>query len=98
MTPFPTENTQRRQKFNEIHRRARNVVERCFGVLKSRFRCLHDSGGILQYAPNKVCRIVIACAVLHNICIRYNISTDACDDDFDHSDTEDMPSGSDNPS
>lgn len=98
MTPFENEDTERRKKYNETHRRARNVVERCFGVLKSRFKCLSDSGGILMYAPNKVCRIVIACAVLHNICMTYNISADAYDDDSDHSDTEDLPSGSDNPS
>jgi len=44
----------------------RNVIERSFSLLKSRFRCLDQSGGTLLYAPEKVLKIVVACIVLHN--------------------------------
>ena len=37
------------------------------------FRCLSQSGGTLLYKPEKVCRIVVACAVLHNFCITRGI-------------------------
>ena len=54
MTPYPDENAEREKRFNERHRSARNVIERCFGVLKSRFRCIHDTGGILSEKYEKV--------------------------------------------
>lgn len=44
------------------------MVEQIVGEIKSRFRCLHTSGGALQYAPKKCAKIVIAC-LLHNYCI-----------------------------
>lgn len=57
--------------FNTAHIRARNVIERCNGVLKGRFRCLlrHRT---LNYSPVKAAKITIACAVLHNIARHYN--------------------------
>ncbi|KAK0135543.1 putative nuclease HARBI1 [Merluccius polli] len=41
--------------------------------LKSRWRCLDRSGGMLLYHPEKVCRIVQACGVLHNIAHRHGV-------------------------
>ncbi|KAM9308257.1 putative nuclease HARBI1 [Gastrophryne carolinensis] len=35
------------------HRKTRAVVERMFGLLKTRFRCLDHTGGALQYDPKK---------------------------------------------
>ncbi|XP_053571773.1 putative nuclease HARBI1 [Bombina bombina] len=37
-------------RYNEAHT---SVIERTFGVLKSRFHCLDISGGVLQYPPKK---------------------------------------------
>ena len=53
--------------------KTRVVVEQLFGILKSRFRCLHKSGGALQYAPEKVAKIAAACMLLHNRCRLRNI-------------------------
>jgi len=61
--------------YNSAHARTRNVVERCFGVLKSRFRCLDHSGGTLLYTPERACCIVTAVCVLHNFAISRNIQT-----------------------
>ncbi|VDI29776.1 Hypothetical predicted protein [Mytilus galloprovincialis] len=47
----------------------RNVIERSFGVLKSRFRCLHKTGGHLPYKPPKSVKIISSCFKLHNKCI-----------------------------
>lgn len=44
-------------------------MERTIGLLKGRFRCLLVHR-VLNYHPDKVARIVIACCILHNICNR----------------------------
>lgn len=73
MTPFntPDENSPE-YRFNLRHMSARNVVERCIGVLKSRFRCLLRER-TARYAPEFVGSIVNACCVLHNMCIENNV-------------------------
>ncbi|XP_064411252.1 putative nuclease HARBI1 [Latimeria chalumnae] len=52
---------------NRVHTRAWNAIERCFGVLKMRFRCLDHTGGSLPLAPGKVCKAFLVCCMLHNI-------------------------------
>ncbi|XP_072351266.1 putative nuclease HARBI1 [Scyliorhinus torazame] len=67
MTPIRRPQTNAERRYNEAHAATRDVVGRCFGLLKMRFRCLDRSGGALQYDPDRVGRIVLACCVLHNI-------------------------------
>ncbi|XP_058189365.1 uncharacterized protein LOC131306951 [Rhododendron vialii] len=50
--------------FNMKHSRARNVVERCFGVLKMRWGILRSYS---FYPIRTQCRIVTACCLLHNL-------------------------------
>ncbi|XP_017473864.1 PREDICTED: putative nuclease HARBI1 [Rhagoletis zephyria] len=71
MTPFraSTNNTPK-SNYNSVHAKARNIVERTFGVLKNRFRCLL-SALQLHYDPHKATVIANVCAALHNICIEY---------------------------
>lgn len=69
MTPLAHPTTRAEERYNRSHRRTRSIVERTFGVLKSRFRCLHESGGSLQYEPRKYVKIVAACMLLHNYCV-----------------------------
>src|SRR4029434_9171304 len=59
--------------FNTAHARARSVVEHSIGVLKGRWRCLDASGGRLLYDSKKVCQVILACCVLHNICVSRGI-------------------------
>lgn len=51
------------------HIQARNCIERCFGLLKARWRCLlkHRT---LHYHPHIASKIVTACCVLHNIALQ----------------------------
>lgn len=51
---------------------SRNCIERCFGLLKARWRCLlrHRT---LHYHPKVASKIVLACCVLHNITINAQI-------------------------
>lgn len=60
------------ERYNTRHASARNCVERCIGVLKSRFRCILGERK-LRYSPDKVGNIVVACAVLHNLCVMGNV-------------------------
>ncbi|KAG8232041.1 hypothetical protein J437_LFUL014442 [Ladona fulva] len=55
--------------YNTVHVQARSAVERCIGLLKARFRCLLRNR-VLEYSPIKAGRIVNACAVLHNMCLK----------------------------
>lgn len=55
----------------------RQMIERCIGLLKLRFRCLLGERK-LRYSPTKVGRITYACATLHNFLIskRFHIFHD----------------------
>ncbi|KAM7311282.1 hypothetical protein ISCGN_008189 [Ixodes scapularis] len=55
-------------RFNKAHSSIRSVVERCIGLLKSRFQCLQRHR-TLYYHPTTATVIISACAVLHNICL-----------------------------
>lgn len=96
LTPYLSPSSPAEEVFNQKHVKCRNIIERCFGVLKSRFRAIDQSGGILCYTPDKVCKIVIACAILHNICIKHrlkeptNIFNDPESDSDSDSDDDDL--------
>ncbi len=64
-------------------------TERSNNIFLLRFRCLHDSGGVLQLHHSKVCKVVIACIVLHNIAVKANIPYD----DIDPQDEDDLEVG-----
>lgn len=80
------------QRYNKCHKSTRNIIERCFGVLKARFRCLlrHRT---LHYMPDMAGKIVYAVAVLHNICIDNNTDLDEELVEVDQDDTDDENEG-----
>ena len=53
-------------RYNTAHRRTRCIVERCFGLLKRRFPCLHLG---LRTALANTLVIIVATAVLHNFAL-----------------------------
>ncbi|RVE44239.1 hypothetical protein evm_011138 [Chilo suppressalis] len=73
MTPYlnPAHNSIE-ENYNALHISARVVIENTFGRLKNRWRCVHRDR-TLHYQPEKCARIIIACCVLHNIAIKYNV-------------------------
>lgn len=73
MTPMLNASTEAEERYNRGHMRARCVVERSFGLLKSRFRCIDNSAGTLLYGATKSCDITVGVAVLHNMCINHGI-------------------------
>lgn len=67
MTPYLNPRTPGQREYNRRQKGTRRVVENAIGLWKTRFRCICLSGGKLLYRPTKVCKIITACAVLHNI-------------------------------
>ncbi|KAJ8339582.1 hypothetical protein SKAU_G00363680 [Synaphobranchus kaupii] len=73
VTPVRNPVTEGEAANNRAHIRTRGIIERIFGILKSRLRCLDRSGGALLYSPCKVCKVVVVCCILHNIAIRAGV-------------------------
>ncbi|KAG7313195.1 hypothetical protein JYU34_000291 [Plutella xylostella] len=65
----PNLDYQEKQRYNRTQISTRNVIERVNGVLKRRFACLNRK---LQNSLENSCHIIVACAVLHNICVKTN--------------------------
>lgn len=76
MTPVRNPTNVGEAAYNRAHIRTRGVIERTFGILKSRFRCLDRSGGAMLYSPPKVCQIIVVCCILHNIATRAGLPMD----------------------
>ncbi|KAJ1101401.1 hypothetical protein NDU88_006469 [Pleurodeles waltl] len=73
LTPVRNARTRAEERYNEAHGRTRRIIERTFGLLKASFRCLHLTGGSLYYSPKKVCQIIVACCMLHNLALRCQV-------------------------
>lgn len=71
MTPVRSPATRSEEAYNEAHRKTRVRVEQTFGVLKMRFRCLQRYR-TLHFSPDRASNIITACAILHNMCHKYN--------------------------
>ncbi|KAK0148853.1 Protein ALP1-like [Merluccius polli] len=55
------------QRYNGHHSRARSIIERAFGMMKTRFRAIFLQA--LEVHHTFVPQVITACAVLHNICL-----------------------------
>lgn len=51
------------------------------------------SGGRLLYDPEKVCQIILACCVLHNICLSHGIELEEDEMRIDQDDHPPIPAG-----
>nr|GEU60772.1 hypothetical protein [Tanacetum cinerariifolium] len=54
--------------FNMKHSKARNVIERCFGLLKGRWKILASPS---FFPIGTQVRIILACCLLHNLIRKY---------------------------
>ncbi|XP_065368827.1 putative nuclease HARBI1 [Calliphora vicina] len=73
LTPYrnATENSSE-AFYNKQFCKGRSIIERVFGVLKGRFRCLLAARE-LHYSPERVVQIMNVCCALHNICTNFNV-------------------------
>ncbi|CAF0949183.1 unnamed protein product [Didymodactylos carnosus] len=103
LTPFLNPGTGPERRFNKAQKRCRCTIERVFGVLKSRFRCLDKTGGGLQFVPEKCVKVILSCFYLHNLAKQMNLPDDDEDriqqvllDEFDDEvNVNGVPSGTD---
>ena len=66
MTPYINPTSRQQENFNRSHKVTRWIIKRTFGVLKRSFPILHSE---IRMCPERVCTIITACYVLHNIAI-----------------------------
>ena len=66
LTPILKPKNAREMRYNTAHRRTTCIIERCFGLLKRRFPCLHLG---LRTALANTLVIIVATAVLHNFAL-----------------------------
>lgn len=59
-------NDPKKALFNKKHCSTRNPIERAFGVLKNRWRCLLKK---MDLDLQNIQSIIAACFILHNVCI-----------------------------
>ncbi len=64
LTPFHDPRTDAEKRYNVAHKKVRARIEQAFGILKRKWACLHLE---VRMSPERVCAIVTACAILHNI-------------------------------
>ena len=69
MTPYANPEIPQQEAYNSAHTKTRVVIEQTYGRWKRRFHVLHSE---IRMAPEKVCLIIGACAVLHNIAVLLN--------------------------
>ncbi|CAG4974165.1 unnamed protein product [Colias eurytheme] len=70
LTPLQNPQTESEERYNSAHIRSRNTIERCFGVWKRRFPVLSLK---IRLSLETTQSVIIATAVLHNICRQRNL-------------------------
>ena len=77
MKPFKQTRTltESQSRYNRALSQARVVIEQAFGILKGRWRCLYKP---MEEKTSRVPITIMACCILHNICIDV---ADPCDID-----------------
>ena len=66
LTPYRQSVSIDQENYNSAHKRTLVLIEQTFGRWKRRFHCLHSE---FRMSPGRVCTIIVACAVLHNMAI-----------------------------
>lgn len=77
-------------RFNTAHASARNIIERCIGLLKTRFRCLLKER-TARYKPHFVSELIKACSILHNMCIADHVAIREDINNDDEQPEQEMP-------
>jgi len=71
LTPVLRPETNAEVRYNTAHKKTRVTIEQLFGSWKRRFSCLYYG---LRTKLSISVAIICATAVLHNVCIKYNLN------------------------
>ncbi|KAJ8399981.1 hypothetical protein AAFF_G00407110 [Aldrovandia affinis] len=55
------------RRFNHHHAKARSIIERSFGIMKTRWRSIFFKS--LEVKPTFAPEVIACCTILHNICV-----------------------------
>lgn len=92
-TPLREPNTAKERRYNSVHAKTRNLIERTFGIWKRRFGVLNKC---LRTKLPTAKRIITACAILHNIARLNNIPLEGEDElQFEENANENNEGGND---
>ncbi|RCN44934.1 transposase, IS4 family [Ancylostoma caninum] len=72
LTPIRRPRTRQQRRYNKTHKKMRVIVECTFGRWKGRFKILESK---VRLEPEKAAKVVMACAVLHNLMMDMGIGT-----------------------
>ena len=78
LTPILNPRDAHEAAYTDAHCVTRSTIERCNGVLKRRWHCLH---GEIRLHPKKVCKVICVCVMLHNRATRLGLAPPDGDDD-----------------
>ena len=68
LTPICDARNAAEERYNRCHGTTRQCIEGTFGLWKMRWMVIHDFGGAMTLRPSRCIRVIIATAMLHNIC------------------------------
>ena len=88
LTPIRNPVTAQQRLYNEAHKTTRSTVERAIGVAKQRWHCLRCG---LRIQPEKACKVILACFMLHNLARRQRLQRNDSDTDSSDPDSESDP-------
>ncbi|XP_041983240.1 putative nuclease HARBI1 [Aricia agestis] len=80
ITSYLNPGTPAQERFNKSQIKTRNTVERQYGVIKRRFPALAMG---LRIKLERACNVIIACCILHNICVDFGEDVPPTPDELD---------------
>ena len=72
-----------KQAFNKVHSSLRGCIERCFGVLKKRFRILT---AMPSYPVETQIDLIITCFVVHNFILGHRLNDNYLEEEYEDPD------------
>ncbi|KAM3619675.1 uncharacterized protein V6R79_011663 [Siganus canaliculatus] len=76
-------------RFNRHHSKARSIIERAFGIMKTRWRSIFFKA--LEVHHVFAVRIIECCAILHNICLKNGDNLEPTEEALEPQDGDGLP-------
>ncbi|KAM3611514.1 uncharacterized protein V6R79_019929 [Siganus canaliculatus] len=76
-------------RFNRHHAKARSIIERAFGIMKTRWRSIFFKA--LEVHHVFAVRIIACCAILHNICLKNGDNLEPMEEALEPQDGDGLP-------